>query len=239
MMHTLAKIGFTQSYTYFTWRNREGRARGVPPASWSHAAALHAAELLRQHAGHPARSTCSTAARRRSRSGPCSPRLLSPDLGRLLRLRAVRAPAGAAGQRGVPRLGEIPATPARLGRRPADGRSARAATSPSSTGSPTTHPALQQLRNLRFHRVDNRDHAASPNARRRTAGDDTVTRGRVNLDPHHAQEATVRLDMPALGLDWHDRVRRARRADRRDLPTGGRPTTSASTRTSSRRTSSP
>ena len=25
----------------------------------------------------------------------------------------------------------------------------------------------------------------------------------VNLDPHHTQEATVSLDMPALGLDWH------------------------------------
>ncbi|MEW2370863.1 alpha-1,4-glucan--maltose-1-phosphate maltosyltransferase, partial [Streptomyces sp. NPDC006656] len=23
------------------------------------------------------------------------------------------------------------------------------------------------------------------------------------LDPHHTQEATVSLDMPVLGLDWH------------------------------------
>ncbi|MGP4053130.1 alpha-1,4-glucan--maltose-1-phosphate maltosyltransferase, partial [Streptomyces sp. 2A115] len=26
----------------------------------------------------------------------------------------------------------------------------------------------------------------------------------VNLDPHHTQEATVSLDMPRLGLDWHE-----------------------------------
>ena len=28
----------------------------------------------------------------------------------------------------------------------------------------------------------------------------------VNLDPHHTQEATVSLDMPQLGLDWHESV---------------------------------
>src|SRR5262249_14707676 len=26
----------------------------------------------------------------------------------------------------------------------------------------------------------------------------------VNLDPHQAREATVWLDMPELGMDWHD-----------------------------------
>ncbi|MGK3945290.1 alpha-1,4-glucan--maltose-1-phosphate maltosyltransferase, partial [Streptomyces caeruleatus] len=25
-----------------------------------------------------------------------------------------------------------------------------------------------------------------------------------NLDPHHTQEATVSLDMPQLGLEWHE-----------------------------------
>ena len=30
MMHTLGKVGFQQSYTYYTWRNSEVRARGVP-----------------------------------------------------------------------------------------------------------------------------------------------------------------------------------------------------------------
>ena len=26
----------------------------------------------------------------------------------------------------------------------------------------------------------------------------------VNLDPHATRETTVHLDLPALGLDWHD-----------------------------------
>jgi starch synthase (maltosyl-transferring) len=28
----------------------------------------------------------------------------------------------------------------------------------------------------------------------------------VNLNPHQAREATVYLDMPALGLDWADQL---------------------------------
>ena len=26
----------------------------------------------------------------------------------------------------------------------------------------------------------------------------------VNVDPHAVRETTVRLNMPALGMDWHD-----------------------------------
>uniref|UniRef100_UPI001C85A05A alpha-glucosidase C-terminal domain-containing protein n=1 Tax=Streptomyces beigongshangae TaxID=2841597 RepID=UPI001C85A05A len=37
------------------------------------------------------------------------------------------------------------------------------------------------------------------------AGADTVVVV-VNLDPHHTQEATLSLDMPRLGLDWHESV---------------------------------
>ncbi|MCS0606540.1 alpha-glucosidase C-terminal domain-containing protein, partial [Streptomyces sp. LP11] len=58
------------------------------------------------------------------------------------------------------------------------------------------HPALQRLRNLRFHRTDN----DSVLAYSKSTGTDTVLVV-VNLDPHHTQEATVSLDMPQLGLD--------------------------------------
>ena len=58
VMKRLAKIGFNQSYTYYTWRNTKARAdrvpdraddRGMPP--------LHAAELLHQHARHQSRTS--------------------------------------------------------------------------------------------------------------------------------------------------------------------------------------
>ncbi|WP_369212673.1 maltotransferase domain-containing protein [Streptomyces flavofungini] len=63
------------------------------------------------------------------------------------------------------------------------------------------HRALHLLRNLRFHRADN-DQLIIYSKR---AGEDVVVVA-VNLDPHHTQETTVSLDMPELGLDWHETV---------------------------------
>ncbi|MFE0859175.1 alpha-glucosidase C-terminal domain-containing protein, partial [Streptomyces rochei] len=63
------------------------------------------------------------------------------------------------------------------------------------------HPALHRLRNLRFHHTDN-DAVIAYSKRQ---GSNTVLVV-VNLDPHHTQEATVSLDMPQLGLDWHESV---------------------------------
>ena len=49
MMHELARIGFTQSYTYFTWRNGKHELEQYARDLATHGA-LHASELLRQHA---------------------------------------------------------------------------------------------------------------------------------------------------------------------------------------------
>lgn len=60
------------------------------------------------------------------------------------------------------------------------------------------HPALQELRNLRFHHADNDQVLAFS---KRATGADGATDTLlvvVNLDPHHTQEATVHLDLPAL-----------------------------------------
>ena len=71
------------------------------------------------------------------------------------------------------------------------------------------HPAVQELRNVRFHNVDHPDMicfskrlpgAYDPSTRRHGLGD--VVLVVVNLDPHNTHEATVRLNMPDLGLDW-------------------------------------
>jgi len=64
------------------------------------------------------------------------------------------------------------------------------------------HPALQQLRTLRFHHVDN--DALIAYSKQDPAGGDTVIVV-VNLDPRQAQEGTLWLDLPALGMDWHER----------------------------------
>ncbi|MFF3943190.1 alpha-1,4-glucan--maltose-1-phosphate maltosyltransferase, partial [Streptomyces phaeofaciens] len=62
-------------------------------------------------------------------------------------------------------------------------------------------PALHRLRNLRFHHADRE--AVIVYSKR--SGSNTVLVV-VNLDPHHTQETTVSLDMPQLGLDWHESV---------------------------------
>ena len=79
VMKRLAKVGFTQSYTYFTWRNTkaelteylteltEDRARGV-----------HAAELLRQHARHQPGVPADQRPRRASGSAAVLAATLSP-----------------------------------------------------------------------------------------------------------------------------------------------------------------
>jgi starch synthase (maltosyl-transferring) len=86
-----------------------------------------------------------------------------------------------------------------------------------------SHVALHWLRNLRFHSVDQpglicfskRVTGASTIAER-SSGQATPQAGEqgggaadtvlvvVNLDPHQAREATVWLDLPELGMDWHD-----------------------------------
>ena len=64
------------------------------------------------------------------------------------------------------------------------------------------HPALQQLRTLRFHTVEN--DAMLAYSKTDPDGKDAVVVV-CNLDTYHAQEGTVWLDLPALGLGWDDR----------------------------------
>ncbi len=62
------------------------------------------------------------------------------------------------------------------------------------------HPALQRLRNVTVHASDN---GADPVLLPPDRGTTPVIVV-VNVDPHHTQETTVHLDMPALGLEWTD-----------------------------------
>jgi starch synthase (maltosyl-transferring) len=65
------------------------------------------------------------------------------------------------------------------------------------------------LRNLRFHASDNESVICFSKRQDPQPGlpADTVTDTVlvvVNLDPHGTRETTVRLDMPALGMDWSE-----------------------------------
>ncbi len=65
------------------------------------------------------------------------------------------------------------------------------------------HPALQQLRNVVIHSSDDENILVFSKQTDGTDADDLVIVV-VNLDPHGARETVVHLDLPALGLGWHD-----------------------------------
>jgi starch synthase (maltosyl-transferring) len=74
-----------------------------------------------------------------------------------------------------------------------------------------SHVALHWLRNLRFHHVDqpqlicfSKRVPPVPRAGDQGGGAADTVLVVVNLDPHQAREATVWLDLPALGIDWHE-----------------------------------
>jgi starch synthase (maltosyl-transferring) len=200
MMRGLAAIGFHQSYTYFTWRNDRPEIT----------------EYLQELAG-PA------SAYMRPNFFVNTPDILSPYLAHAglpaFRVRAVLA-AMLAPSWGVYagfELGEnVPVVPGseeyldseKYAYRPRDWDRARQlglGLAPLLTrlnAIRRAHPALHQLRNLRFHYPDDPQilcfskNRVSPAGR----GGDTVIVV-VNLDPSQPREATVWLDGPALGLD--------------------------------------
>lgn len=61
------------------------------------------------------------------------------------------------------------------------------------------HRSLQLLRNLQVHHSDDEQVLVYS----KQAGDDLVVVV-VNLDPHATRETMIHLDMPAIGMDWHD-----------------------------------
>ncbi|MEU6563731.1 maltotransferase domain-containing protein [Nocardia nova] len=64
------------------------------------------------------------------------------------------------------------------------------------------HPALQQLRCITFHHVDNP--ALLAYSKVDPGSGDTVLTV-VNLNPFGAEDGMISLDMPAIGREWHDR----------------------------------
>ncbi len=71
------------------------------------------------------------------------------------------------------------------------------------------HRALQLLRNVTIHSSDDDSilvfsKTAGPATGSTTRDHEDTVIVVVNVDPHAVRETTVRLNMPALGMDWHD-----------------------------------
>lgn len=198
MVHTLARVGFQQSYTYFTWRTTKQELTEYLTELTGESAAylrpnffVNTPDILHaylQHGGRPAFEIRAVLAATLSPTWGvyagyelCENTPLRPGSEEYLSSEKYElrprdwAAADRAGASITPLITELN----RLRRR---------------------HPALQQLRDLHFHHADNDNilvyskHAQVPGD---PAREDTVLVV-VNLDPHHTHEATVSLDMGQL-----------------------------------------
>ncbi len=204
MMQALGTVGFHQSYTYFTWRNAKWEleeyftevsqetAHVMRPNFFVNTPDILHAYL--QYGGPPAFKIRAVLAA----TG-------SPSWGVYAGYELFEHVAVRPGQRGVPRLREVPDPDPRLGggrgRGPLAGAVPHAAQRDPSRA-PRAAAAAQPARAR--HR---RRRRAGVHARREehdTGEPDDVVIVVVNLDPHGTRETMVHLDLPALGLDWDD-----------------------------------
>ena len=182
--------------------HRQAGARGLPPRGVQRVRPPDAAELLREHPRHPARLPAV-----RRPGGVQGPRRAGghrqPELGRVRRLRALRA-------RGDPPGPEeyLDSEKYQIRIRDWDAAEAEGRTlAPYITRLNElrrAHPALQLLRNVTVHRSDDDSILVFSKHAVDADGHEDVVIVVVNVDPHATRETMVHLDMPALGLDWND-----------------------------------
>ena len=200
MMHTLAKIGFTQSYTYFTWRTAKweleeyGRelvaaADYMRPNFFVNTPDILHASL--QHGGPPMFRIRAVLAA-----------LMSPSWGVYSGYELFEHLPVREGSEEYLDSEKYQLRPRDYDRAVREGRSL-APYLAHLNRLRNAHPALQQLRNLRFHHVDNENLLAF-SKRDDETGDTVIVV--VTLNPYSVQQGITSLDMPALGLDWNDRM---------------------------------
>jgi starch synthase (maltosyl-transferring) len=194
VMHRLAKLGFSQSYTYFTWRNTAWELREYfteltsdpgrqyfRPNVWPNTPDILTEYL--QHGGRPAFVNrlvlATTLAASYGIYGPafelCEAEPREPGSEEYLHSEKYEIRHW---DREAPH--SLRPLIARL------------------NGIRRAHPALQHDRNLVFHDVDNDQLLCASKA---TDSSDDVILVVVNVDPHHAQSGWLALDLHALGLD--------------------------------------
>ncbi|GAA2418532.1 alpha-1,4-glucan--maltose-1-phosphate maltosyltransferase [Actinomadura vinacea] len=222
MMHTLGKIGFHQSYTYFTWKNSREELEDYFRELAGDAATymrpnvfVNTPDILNEYLVHGGRAAFEIRA--------VLAALLSPTWGVYS---------------GYELIENVPVRPGseeyrdseKYQYRPRDWEGAERegrSIAPLLTrlnDLRRAHPALHWLRGLRFHHPDqpeliafSKTHGAGNDAAGGAAGTavhalggageanslsgfDDVVLAVVNLNPHQVREATVHLDLPALGL---------------------------------------
>ncbi len=201
MMHGLAKAGFTQSYTYFTWRTgkQELAEYGTQlvdsidymrPNFWTNTPDILHASL--QQGGPPMFTIRAVLAS-----------MMTPSWGMYAGYELYEHRARHEGS-------EEYLDSEKYQLRPRDW--ARAAAEGTSLAPYVTrlneirraNPALQQLRELTFHQIDNDAMLCFSKRDQRTGNTVLVV---CLLDSHNTHWGNTSLELPALGLDWSERFR--------------------------------
>ncbi|MEU6022906.1 maltotransferase domain-containing protein [Micromonospora sp. NPDC047134] len=198
MMHGLAKVGFTQSYTYFTWRTSPADMREycaelvaaadyMRPNFWPNTPDILPENL--QHGGPPMFKIRAVLAA-----------LLSPSWGMYAGFELFEHVARPGAEEYLDNE-KYELRPRDWAQAQAQGRSL-APFIATLNRVRRENPALHRLRNLVFHDIDNP--ALLCWSKRDPSTGNTVLVV-CSFDSHTVQWGNTTLDMPALGLDWHDR----------------------------------
>jgi starch synthase (maltosyl-transferring) len=198
MMHELGKIGFHQSYTYYTWRTTKDEietyvgelvdsARYMRPNFFVNTPDILPEYL--QHGGPGAFAIRAVLAA-----------MLAPSWGVYSGYELYEHLAIRPGSEEYLDSEKYQLRPRDFAAAIADGRSLAALISKLNEIR-RSHPALQQLANVHFHHVDSPEITAF--SKRDAATGDTILVV-CTVNPHEWREATVTLDPHALGLDWDE-----------------------------------
>jgi starch synthase (maltosyl-transferring) len=197
-MHTLAKFGFHQSYTYFTWRNTKGELQdylgelaGATSPFLRPNLFVNTPDILHEYlqsSGRPGFKIRAVLAA-----------TLSPTWGVYSGYELCENLPVRPGSEEYLDSEKYQLRPRDWAAAEADGRSL-APFIARLNALRREHVALQGLRNLQFHHADN---DAVLCYSKHTAADLVLVV--VNLDPRNTAEATVSLDPSALGLGWDER----------------------------------
>jgi starch synthase (maltosyl-transferring) len=193
----LARLGFTQSYTYFTWRT--GKAELTEFALTHAARADECRPNLFVNTPDILHESLQTGGRAMFAIRAALAATLSPTWGVYAGYELFEAHPARPGSEEYRNSEKYQLRPREF--------TAAAATGDSLEPWLTrlneirrAHPALQQLRNIVFHTIDN-DALLAYSKTDPSTGDTILVI--ITLDPHHTREAITTLNMPALGLDWN------------------------------------
>ncbi|SDN97102.1 starch synthase (maltosyl-transferring) [Lentzea jiangxiensis] len=199
-LYGLAKLGFTQSYTYFTWRT--GKQELIEFGEdirdhWDEARPnlfVNTPDILHESLQHGGPAMFGLRAALAA--------TLSPTWGVYSGYELFEHEAVKPGSEEYLNSEKYQLRPRDYARALADGRSLEPWLR-KLNHIRRAHPALQQMRTLKFQHIEN-DALVAYSKRDPETGDTVVVV--VSLDPNSTQEGTLYLDLPELGFDWHERL---------------------------------